>query len=97
MIFGFFPIVKFIESESTPVDLPGAGEWDGGGVGRGNGDLVLNGGSFSWGRWKTLEIDDGEICIAVWMYWMPLNCKINMVKIICLHYMTFTTIKNFLS
>lgn len=50
MIFVFFPIVKFIESESTPVDLPGAGEWDGGGVGRGNGDLVLNGGSFSRGR-----------------------------------------------
>ena len=43
----FFLIVKFIESESTLVDLPGAGEWEGGGVGRGNGDLVLNGGRVS--------------------------------------------------
>ena len=43
----FFLRVKFIESESTLVDLPGAGEWDGGGVGRGNGDLVLNEGRVS--------------------------------------------------
>ena len=38
----FFLRVKFIESESTLVDLPGVGVWVGGGVGRGNGDLVLN-------------------------------------------------------
>ena len=43
----FFLRVKFIESESTLVDLPWAGEWDGGGVGRGNGDLVLNEGRVS--------------------------------------------------
>ena len=43
----FSLIVKFIESKSTQVDLPGAGEWDGRGVGRGNGELVFNGGRVS--------------------------------------------------
>ena len=37
--------------------MPGAGKW---GVRRGNGELVFNGQSFSLGKWKILEMDDGE-------------------------------------
>ena len=31
------------------------------GCGKENGDLMLNGDSFSLGKWKILEMDDGEL------------------------------------
>ena len=51
----FSLIIKFIESKSTQVDLPGAGEWDGHGVGRGNGELVFNGGRVSVEEGEKIE------------------------------------------
>ena len=51
----FSLIIKFIESKSTQVDLPGAGEWDRRGVGRGNGELVFNGGRVSVEEGEKIE------------------------------------------
>ena len=41
----------------------------------GDGELVFDGDSFSVGKWRTRETDDGESYRAMWMYLVPLNCS----------------------
>ena len=53
-------------------------------VGRRNEDLVFHGDSFSLGKWKFGEMDDGEACTTIRMYLVPLSWQLNMVKIVCL-------------
>ena len=51
--------------------MPRARGWQG--MGRGSGELVFNGDSFSLGRWKIQEMDDGESSTMKWLYLVSLN------------------------
>ena len=57
-----------------------------------NGELLSNGHKVSiWEDGKFLAIEGGDGCATAWMYLMPLNCTLKMVKIY-LCYLYFTTI-----
>lgn len=45
-----------------------SGGYQGGG---GNGALLLRECSFSFARWRVLEMDGDDGCLTVWIDWMP--------------------------
>ena len=59
--------------------LPGAGE-------KGNKELIFNGYSFGFARWKkkVWGRDGAAGCSILWIYLMPMNCILKMVKFLCI-------------
>ena len=72
--FSRWPIwmVKFIVRKYVG-RFQGSGDRE---VRSGDGELVFNGDSFSLGRGRIRELDDGENCFIMWMYLVPLNCTV---------------------